>query len=460
MPADIKIHLHCPCLNNAALLPHFFQHYDGLVDTYHVWDRGSTDGSLALLEQHPKVKIHPNTSADAATEALDKAWLNESWKISRGQVQWVILVKIHEHLQHPDLLAYLKSQGQAGITAIKSIGFEMVADQLPSEASSAKLSALLTQGCRSSAFDRLCIFSPDNITETHFSPSQHHAWPLGHVVWPHDPEVLLLSYEARHDAQGLEHVRNLKINARTVPGLGELAHVLPQDYRKDELTIEVSGLFDAPWYLARYPDLLEQHAEPLVHFCHYGWKEGRQPNPYFDTQAYSNEQGDLIAQGINPLLHYIQVGEAADANPSEHFNTKSYRQTHQLAFDESPLRHFLLRHPGDLIPPASEPAINTYGPTISLQTVLTLVGSSIEADQPPDFVSWESFTGVVQRFLPLLPFDEKWYCEQYPDIAAAVANGEMRSAHDHFISNGFFEGREGIPVQAAPIADLDTDASP
>ncbi len=451
MPADIKIDLHCPCLDDAALLPHFFAHYDSLVDTYHVWDRGSTDGSLALLEKHPKVKIHHIAAANESAEALNKEWLNESWKLSRGQAQWVMLVKIHEHLHHPDLLAYLKIQGQAGITAIKTIGFEMVVEQQ---------SALMTQGCRSSALDRLCIFSPDNITDTHFSPGQHQAWPQGHVVWPLDPEVLLLSFEMRDDAQGLAHARNLRINARTVPGLGELAHVPPSEFRKEEHEVEISGLFDAHWYLTRYPDLLEQHADPLVHFCHYGWKEGRQPNPYFDTLAYSNAQGDLIAQGVNPLLHYMQVGEAADANPSAHFDTKSYRQSHQLPADESPLRHFLLRHPGELQTPETEEATKGYGPTISLETVLALVGSSPEDEHPPATVSWESFTAVVQRFLPLLPFDAKWYSEQYPDIAAAVANGEMRSAHDHFISNGFFEGREGIPVQAAPIADLDTDASP
>jgi hypothetical protein len=374
------------------------------------------------------------------------------------------------------LLGYLKQCAQAGITAIKSIGFEMVSDQPPPEAVGMKLSAHITQGCRSSALDRLCIFSPDDLTDTHFTPGQHQAWPKGHVVWPDNPEVLLLRFQvlgdafllARQqaipthlewtDAQWLEHAQNLRTNARTVPGLGDLAHVLAQDFRREEQYVEVSGLFDAHWYLAHCPDVMAQHIDPLVHFCHYGWKEGRQPNPYFDTLAYSQAQGDLIEQGVNPLLHYIQTGEAADAQPSTHFDTAWYRQTHQLPADESPLRHFLLRRTSGLVSPKADfdVAAKDHGPTVSLATVLELIGSSPEA-QAPDAVSWDAFTAVIQRFLPLLPFDEQWYCQEYPDIAAAVANGDMRSAHDHFISNGFFEGREGIPPHIETTTESDRE---
>ena len=37
--------------------------------------------------------------------------------------------------------------------------------------------------------------------------------------------------------------------------------------------------------------------------------------------------------------------------------------------------------------------------------------------------------------------DEKWYLQQYPDIAAAIATGKIKSAKDHFVNDGYFEGR-------------------
>jgi hypothetical protein len=213
--------------------------------------------------------------------------------------------------------------------------------------------------------------------------------------------------------------------------------------------------------LATYPDLLDQQVDPLVHFCHYGWKEGRQPNPFFDTLGYSQLQGDLIEQGVNPLLHYMQVGEAANANPSAQFDIKSYRQLNQLPSNESPLRHFLLRHTGEYAQAEPDTSADTttrttHGPTITLASLMALMGISPEAE-PPTSVSWEAFTSVVQRFLPLLPFDEQWYNAENPDIAAAVANGDMRSAHDHFISNGFFEGRDGIPPEDDSLPDDQSD---
>lgn len=38
-------------------------------------------------------------------------------------------------------------------------------------------------------------------------------------------------------------------------------------------------------------------------------------------------------------------------------------------------------------------------------------------------------------------FDEDWYISQYPDIADAVEEGIIPSAHDHYIKSGYYEGR-------------------
>src|SRR5260370_33355377 len=58
-PADmgVRVHLYAQCWNDAFMLPYFFRHYDGFVDRYVIFDDGSTDRSLAILRDHPRVKL-------------------------------------------------------------------------------------------------------------------------------------------------------------------------------------------------------------------------------------------------------------------------------------------------------------------------------------------------------------------------------------------------------------------
>ena len=47
----------------------------------------------------------------------------------------------------------------------------------------------------------------------------------------------------------------------------------------------------------------------LLHFCRYGWREGRKPNQYFDPAWYLEHNPDVRAAGMNPLLHYMRHGD-------------------------------------------------------------------------------------------------------------------------------------------------------
>ena len=49
--------------------------------------------------------------------------------------------------------------------------------------------------------------------------------------------------------------------------------------------------------------------------------------------------------------------------------------------------------------------------------------------------------------------DAEWYLSQYPDVRAAVQNGQFKSAEEHYRTNGFKEKR----LPARPKAALDVD---
>tara|TARA_B100001146_G_scaffold209819_1_gene207130 strand:- start:544 stop:1029 length:486 start_codon:yes stop_codon:yes gene_type:complete len=69
-----------------------------------------------------------------------------------------------------------------------------------------------------------------------------------------------------------------------------------------------SGLFDAAWYLRRYPDVGAAGVNPVDHYLMHGASEMRDPSPYFSTASYLLMYPDVRASGINPLLHYLQFG--------------------------------------------------------------------------------------------------------------------------------------------------------
>ena len=70
----------------------------------------------------------------------------------------------------------------------------------------------------------------------------------------------------------------------------------------------VQSEFSAIFYLAAYPDISKAGVDPLTHFFHTGWREGRRPNQDFDTRYYLEANEDVRDAGINPFWHYLING--------------------------------------------------------------------------------------------------------------------------------------------------------
>jgi hypothetical protein len=85
------------------------------------------------------------------------------------------------------------------------------------------------------------------------------------------------------------------------------------------------------------------HADADQHFMQTGWKEGRNPDAFFDTKAYLATYADVAAAGVNPLTHYDQSGWKEGRDPSVNFDTKSYLSHYPdvAAAHLDPLAHFL-----------------------------------------------------------------------------------------------------------------------
>ena len=118
--------------------------------------------------------------------------------------------------------------------------------------------------------------------------------------------------------------------------------------------LSASDLIDGAWYLAQYADVRSNELDPSLHFCRYGWHEGRRPNAYFDPQWYLEQYPDVRDAGMNPLLHYLRHGDHEGRRPVWHFDPLWYRAIYDLPPDTLALTHFLAHRTSGRVAPAPE----------------------------------------------------------------------------------------------------------
>ncbi len=62
-------------------------------------------------------------------------------------------------------------------------------------------------------------------------------------------------------------------------------------------------------------------------------------------------------------------------------------------------------------------------------------------------MNYDEFLDLVKKFLAAVPIDEEWYRTTYPDVADAIKAGAYRSARQHFVDHGYFEGRRPFDLE-------------
>jgi glycosyltransferase involved in cell wall biosynthesis len=98
--------------------------------------------------------------------------------------------------------------------------------------------------------------------------------------------------------------------AHQIKILNQIKHVLNYRENNQQLNdlelLSHTYLFNAEWYSKKYPDIGRAGADPTVHYLKWGWKEFRQPSPYFDTRQYVQDNPIVLELNINPLIHFLR----------------------------------------------------------------------------------------------------------------------------------------------------------
>lgn len=144
--------------------------------------------------------------------------------------------------------------------------------------------------------------------------------------------------------------------------------------------------FDSGYYLSRNPELASYNVDPLLHYLHFGWQKGLDPNANFSTQFYLDNNHDVRNSGENPFYHYLRIGRVEGRLPK--------KSDTLLQLDAEP-----------------------------------------ECEMSHDYLEGRSVKKALENV-----FDERFYLERYPDISA----GKLDPL-EHYLVAGWAEGRDPAP---------------
>jgi hypothetical protein len=174
----------------------------------------------------------------------------------------------------------------------------------------------------------------------------------------------------------------------------------------DPIYRAIATALDTVFYRTVYEDVARSGVDPVRHYVDEGWREGRDPAPWFSTSAYLARNPDVA--GANPFHHYLTWGwrEGREAEASN------------LGAD------YLWR--GGAV---GGPRAWRYDPDFA---------------PTPDAVAAAPPAQARARMAEV--FDVAFYHAANPDIAEAGVD-----ALDHFLQSGWREGRD--PSRDFSVAD-------
>ncbi|MGY4877588.1 glycosyltransferase family 2 protein [Vreelandella aquamarina] len=71
---------------------------------------------------------------------------------------------------------------------------------------------------------------------------------------------------------------------------------------------DIHSVFNANWYLSRYPDVEMSGLEPLDHYLRYGERLGRKASLKFDPLFYKEHCSEVVDSENSLLIHFFNIG--------------------------------------------------------------------------------------------------------------------------------------------------------
>lgn len=200
------------CRNCADVLGFYLRHYGAFADNMWFWDDGSTDGTLDMLKDHPKVLVSRwplNTGID---EDAFLGFAYHLYPMAMGRADWVMWVDPDEFIYHPDLIALLTKAKSDGFEVVQPDGFNMMHEGMPKDDGVHQIWELCKTGVHAPVYSKPVIFQPQ--IHIQWDRGKHHLENCNPRVW-HDSGVKLLHYRYL----GYEYTKHKNaVNYSRLPG--------------------------------------------------------------------------------------------------------------------------------------------------------------------------------------------------------------------------------------------------
>ena len=185
--------------------------------------------------------------------------------------------------------------------------------------------------------------------------------------------------------------------------------------------VEASLLFDPDWYARTYPDVPVRGVEALAHYMQTGWKEGKDPGPFFNSKQYFEENSDVARRAVCPLLHFLGYGlTEGRALPYRVVTADAFAGYGQRLFSE----HGSKAGP-DFVPETStSPLVLEENDPKLIALYLPQFYPFKENDRwwGKGFTEWTNVTAALPQYVghyqPHLPIDLGLYDLRSPEVAA------------------------------------------
>jgi GT2 family glycosyltransferase len=219
-----------------------------------------------------------------------------------------------------------------------------------------------------------------------------------------------------------------------------------------------SPLFDELFYLSQNPDVAElvvdgSYRSGFDHFCQHGHR-GLSPHWLFNDTLYAALYDDMSLENLDVhgcygrYDHYLKSGQREDRMAQFLFDQQFYKArataSHEAKSidDLGPFVHFLYCLESDL---AELPPSIYFDPAWYVEHHAR-ARAEIENGQFGSAIEHYLRSEAGQDLDPVPEFSEQYYRSKHPDVAAAIDAGVFRNGYQHFIQHGAFELRPPSPA--------------
>lgn len=179
----LTVWLYSLTYNESHFVKNFLEAYKW-VDKIIISDNMSTDNTVELLKQDPRVEVRYYDTGNTIKDGYYLDYKNNAWKEARGQADWVVVVDFDEIFTRAVLVdgkplfdLDLTVPHEKGFNIIRPFGYNMVSLNAPLGAEGHPFEHSKI-GAYHVPQEKMCCFKPSEISEIRFHAGCHHADPL------------------------------------------------------------------------------------------------------------------------------------------------------------------------------------------------------------------------------------------------------------------------------------------